>query len=372
MRAVLTTIAWIIGVIGGAAEEQPRDLSKELNDLRTEAKVPALAAAAISSDRLRAAGAFGQRSRNERKVATVNDKFHLGSCTKPMTATLTAILIEEGLLDWDTTIGEVLGKRIRKCHEDYKAVTVEQLLAHVGGLATTPPPAAWTQAWEEQGRKKPPTQRLNFLKAVLSEAPSYPPGTKTEYSNQGYAVVGAMLETLAKKSWEALLQDRIFTPLGMKSAGFRDPSHPRRLDHPWGHDSQGSAVPPFPSKDNPDAIGPGATVHANITDWAKFAQFHLRRKPGKLLKQSASFDKLNTLLPTSGQHGVGGWLVLDREDLGGHCLQMNGSNTMWYATMWILPGRDLAVVVATNTGEKHAFDTCDKVAGKLIREFGQE
>ncbi|MCH1502700.1 MAG: beta-lactamase family protein [Verrucomicrobiales bacterium] len=371
MRALLTTIAWITGV-GGLAAAPPRDLSSDLDAILKDAEIPALAAAAVSRTELRASGAAGIRRQGKKDSVSLQDKFHLGSCTKPMTATLTAILIEEGLLDWDTTIGEVLGKQIHKCHEDYKNVTVEQLLAHVGGLAKQPPEAAWRQAWDEQGRKKPPTQRLNFLKAILSEAPSYPPGTKTEYSNQGYAVVGTMLETLAKKSWESLLKDRLFTPLGMKSAGFRDPCHARRLDHPWGHDEQGKPVPPNPSRDNPDAIGPGATVHANIIDWAKFAQFHLRRKPDKLLQQAASFDKLNSLLPTSGQHGIGGWLVLDRKDMGGHCLVMNGSNTMWYATLWILQEREIAVVVTTNRGQEEGSSACDKVAGQLIKEFGQE
>ncbi len=371
MRALLTTMAWLTG-IGLLAAEPPRDLTSDLNVILEEFKVPAMAATAVSRTEIKAVGAAGIRRRGKKDSVLIEDKFHLGSCTKSMTATLAAILIEEGLLEWNTTIGHALGDRVRKCHEDYKNVTIEQLLAHIGGLATAPPADAWKQAWKDQGRKKPPAQRLNFLKAILSEAPSYPPGTKTEYSNQGYAVVGAMLETVAKKPWETLLRESLFQPLGMKSAGFRDPCHARRLDHPWGHDAEGTPVPPYPSKDNPDAIGPGATVHATITDWAKFAQFHLQRKPGKLLKQAASFDKLHALLSASGQHGIGGWLVLDRKDFGGHCIQMNGSNTMWFATLWILPERDLAIVVATNTGEKHAFATCDKVAGRLIREFGRK
>tara|TARA_Y100001934_G_scaffold160460_1_gene191511 strand:- start:1726 stop:1875 length:150 start_codon:yes stop_codon:yes gene_type:complete len=48
---------------------------------------------------------------------------------------------------------------------------------------------------------------------------------------------------------------------------------------------------------------------------------------------------------------------------------MAGSNTMWFALCWIIPGHDMAIVVATNSDDPSAFQTCDKVVAKLMAEF---
>ena len=48
---------------------------------------------------------------------------------------------------------------------------------------------------------------------------------------------------------------------------------------------------------------------------------------------------------------------------GGHCLQMIGSNTMWMAVMRVLPEKNMAIVVATNSEAANAFETCDQVQG---------
>jgi CubicO group peptidase (beta-lactamase class C family) len=128
-------------------------------------------------------------------------------------------------------------------------------------------------------------------------------------------------------------------------------------------------MPPGKEADNPDAIGPAGTIHASITDWAKFARFHLRREPGTLLKNAESFDKLNAVLPTSANHGIGGWLVHEQERFGGHSIQMAGSNTMWFALMWIFPGYDMAILVTTNAAPENAFQFCDQVIADLMGRY---
>lgn len=343
-----------------AAPGATKDLADLLQPILEDSKLPSLAAAVVVGEELRGIGAVGVRKLGDRAAVTVDDRYHLGSCTKPMTATLAAILVEEGLLEWDSTVGEVLDKKVRDLNDDYRDVTLEQLLAHVGGLPGQAPPDVWAEAHKDQGRMSATRQRLNFVKALLSEEPTYPPGTKTVYSNQGYAVAGVMLETVARKSWEDLLEDRVFKPLDMKSAGYRPPEGRQ----PWGH--QGV----LPTRhDNPDAIGPAGTVHASIGDWMKFARFHLARKPGTLLKKEESFDKLNAALENSGQHSIGGWAIAEKEELGGRYIWMAGSNTYWFSVLRILPGKDTAIVVTTNSGQRNARETCNRVADKLIEEF---
>jgi CubicO group peptidase (beta-lactamase class C family) len=326
------------------------DLAPMLQPILAESKLPSIAAAVVIGDKIEDSGAVGVRKLAEPTPVTLDDKYHLGSCTKTMTAALTAMLVKEGLLTWQTTIGEVLKSGV---HKEFKDVTVEQLLAHVGGFAEECPPKIWAQAYSDQGKLSPTRQRQKFVKALLDQKPDYEPGTKSVYSNQGYAVAGVILETLAKKPWEDLMRDKIFMPLGMTSAGFRAP----KPDQPWGH-KDGTPVAPEPHGDNPDAVGPAGTVHASIGDWAKFARYCLQNKD----------EKLHSTLKNSGKHGVGGWLVQDIPALGGRCFQMIGSNTMWMAVMWVLPEKNMAIVVTTNAEAANAFETCDKVVAKLLQE----
>ncbi|MDF1812886.1 MAG: serine hydrolase [Verrucomicrobiales bacterium] len=352
-----------------ADTKYPVDIAPILEPVLKKSKLPSLAGAVWLGDEIRGLGASGVRQMGDPTPVTKDDKYHIGSCTKMMTATLAAILIEDGLLSWETTIGEVLDREVRNIHPDFLDVSIEQLLAHVGGFPKNPPRKTWAAAWENQGRMKPEKQRMIFVTDMLQARPAYKPGAKTVYSNQGYAVAGVMLETLAKKPWEELLRTRIFEPLKMSSAGFRAPGSEAKIDQPRGHNGKKPVVPEPDKADNPDAIGPAGTVHLSMQDWAKYAGFLLKRNPGMILKNPESFDKLNSTLPNSGRHGVGGCLVQDIPAMGGHCLQMAGSNTMWYSLLWIIPDYDMAIVVATNSAPASAFGTCDKAVVALIQEF---
>lgn len=348
-------------------QESDATLADFLPSLVEQSEVPSIAAAVVSSTELLDAAADGFRKDGDPTRVTLDDKYHLGSCTKTMTATLAAILVDEGLIRWDSTIGELLGEIVPEMNASYRPVTLEQLLAHVGGFGTQPPSGPWLAAWASQGKQEPREQRLAFAEALLSLETKYMPNTSTEYSNQGYAVAGVMLETATNTPWEALIEEKLFRPLEMDSAGFRAPASPETLDQPWGHRA-GQPVPPGPGSDNPDAIGPAGTVHASIRDWAKFAQYHLRGEPAPLLKSEETLSRLHQTLPESGKHGIGGWLVHDIDQFGGHSLQMVGSNTMWYSLFWVLSERDIAIVVTTNSGDAEAFRAMDQVASFLIQQ----
>lgn len=231
-----------------------RDLSADLDKrLKFREGVPGIVALKIEGGKVVAKGAAGIRKLGDETKVEVEDKFHLGSCTKAMTATLAAVLVEKGKIKWDSTIGDILKEKW--VHEEYRGVTLTQLLSHTGGCPKSPPGPLWLELTLSP-KTKPMKQRVKLAKGVLSEKPSYKPGTGYEYSNTGYAIAGIMLERVGGDPWEKLMEEEIFEPLKMTSAGFRAPaSGRRRTDQPWGH-KLGIAIPPEPEGDNPDAIGP--------------------------------------------------------------------------------------------------------------------
>jgi CubicO group peptidase (beta-lactamase class C family) len=206
---------------------------------------------------------------------------------------------------------------------------------------------------------------------VFALPPQVKPGTKYVYSNFGYALAGHVAETAARKPWEDLMRERLFQPLGMSSAGFGAPLDAGKTHQPRGHTKAGEPVEPTqPASDNPPAIGPGATVHCSVGDWAKFIALHLRGARGepKLIK-AESFKKLHT--PPEGSPYAMGWLVGPSPLGRGVALNHAGSNRMWFAVTWVLPADDLAVVVMCNQGEPGGpgDKACDEASGSLLRQF---
>ena len=335
-----------------------------LETIRAKHDLPALTVIVIKDGKVFDQAAVGVRKSGEATPVKADDLFHIGSCTKSMTATLAGIFIDEGKLKWETTIGEVFPELKKKIQPEYAAVTVEQLLQNRGGLATEPPAAAWMKAGQQKGTAT--QQRLEFITAALGEKPAAPPGTKMVYSNQGYTVAGAMLEKIAKKPWEEIMKEKLFQPLKMKSAGFGPPGAKGKIEQPWGHTRDKQTNKPSQS-DNPPAIAPAGRVHCNLSDFASYVQLHLQSSEVPQLLQPATLTRLHT--PPAGEDYAAGWIVLDRPWAGGKALMHNGSNTMWFAVMWLAPNKKFAVISATNIGGAPAEKGCDDVAAAMIGKW---
>ena len=343
--------------------EAASDSSEVMETLRKKFDLPALAVVVVKEGKVCDQAAVGVRKLGDATVVTTNDVWHIGSCTKSMTATLAAMFIEEGKLRWDTTIAEAFPEWKGSMNPTYAGVTVEQLLTHRGGVPANPPASAWSRAWEEKG--SPREQRLDFISAVLQEPPQTAPGTKMIYSNQGYAIVGAMLEKLAGKPWEELISERLFQPLRMSSTGFGPPGTLGQVDQPWGHVRFAWMTQPR-QKDNPPAIAPGGRVHCSLEDLARFVRFHLQPEGSGLLKPE-TVRKLHT--PPEGGDYACGWISVKRNWAGGKALMHNGSNTMWYLVMWLAPEKNFAVIAATNIAGPKAERGCDEAASAMIGKW---
>lgn len=355
---------------------EPDNISHVLEPLRKEHKLPAMAAAVVLRDRVVAAGAVGVRKVGEKQPVELSDKFHIGSCTKSMTALLAALVVKEGHLTWGTKITDVFPELKMTMHDEYRSATLELLLANRAGMPTAlTKDGLWDRIWANSAKMTPMQQRYFLVKEVTKQKPEAKPGAKFIYSNAGFATAGAMIEKTMGKSWEELIRERIFKPLKMSSAGFGAPAKPGRTDQPWGHLlKDGKLIPvdpislPGKPADNPAAIGPAGTVHCSISDFAKYVACHVRgARVGVLGLSRKQFCKLHT--PLKGQDYALGWFVTKRPWGGGTVMTHAGSNTMFYTVMWVAPKKDFAVVVASNAPIESADKGCDQAAWALIQRF---
>jgi CubicO group peptidase (beta-lactamase class C family) len=356
-----------------AAHTDSSDLGPLLEPIRKKYDLPALAGAVILEGRTAALGATGVRKVDSSVKVTSEDKFHIGSCTKAMTATIIAMLVERGKLKWDTTLVEAFPDMAEEIHPGYRDVTLKHLLAHRSGL----PPASQSypkgKTFTDMHNLPGPAmeQRLAYTKMILRDEPRAEPGMKYIYSNAGYAIAGVIAEQAMNTPWETLMRTMLFNPLGMTTAGFGPMGTPGKIDQPLQHViAEGSTICLEPNSlmDNPPAIGPAATVHCSMRDWAKFIIVHLKgaRGTGDLLKPE-TFRMLHT--PDFGGNYASGWDVKKRDWANGKVLTYTGSNTMSFAVVWMAPKRDFAVLVASNQGGGDVEKGCDEAVWMLIKEF---
>lgn len=373
-------LSWDVPALGktpsdgsrGGPPDEPEDLTPVIEPIRKKHDLPALAAAVLLDDRLMGTGAVGVRKYGTDIPVQLEDSFHLASCTKAMTATLIARLIEQGELRWETTVADTFPELFGTMHVSYANVTVLQLLSHRSGL---PPPErslpAGDSALEIYRLPSPQEQRRKYVELMLRQPPDAEPGTKVIYSNAGYVIAGAIAERVTRASWEELMRQMIFRPLGMQTAGFGVIGSPGEIRQPWQHRLEGSKrvpVEPVPESDNPAVLGPAATVFCSVGDWAKFVQSHLSGIRGdRSLMSPRMFRKLHT--PAFPGDYALGWITAEREWGEGRVLTHSGSTDHHFCVVWLGPLKNFAVLVATNQGGEQAAQGCDEVAITLVLKF---
>jgi CubicO group peptidase (beta-lactamase class C family) len=85
---------------------------------------------------------LGERRLGSGVAVTINDLWHIGSCTKSMTATLIARLVEQGYLEWDAPIAPIFAEQGAVVNAGFNRITLRHLLAHQAGMPADPYPAA--------------------------------------------------------------------------------------------------------------------------------------------------------------------------------------------------------------------------------------
>ncbi len=328
-------------------------------------ELPALAGAVVRGGEPPALAAVGVRRKGSSDRVSDGDRWHLGSCTKAMTATMIARLVEEGSLAWTTSLGESFAQLQGKIDPAWSAVTLEQLLSHRSGLPEDRQPDAVIFPKLRQLSGPMRQQRLDLVRLVLGQAPLQPPGSTMIYSNAGYSVAAAMAEQASGETWESLVRRLLFQPLGMANSGFGPPGTAGTPDQPRGHD-QGTALEPGPEADNPAVCGPSNGIHCSLADFAAFAALHLAGARGE--DRVLNADSFAALHQPRGQEGYAlGWVVGEEPPPLGPTLSHVGSNGLWTAVAWLSPPQNLACLVVSNAGVEQAMDGCREALDALLQ-----
>jgi CubicO group peptidase (beta-lactamase class C family) len=362
----LTAAACGDGASGPPPPPPEPTLEETLWSYRAANGLPALAAAIIRTDAIEEVAVVGLRRLGTSDSVSLSDRFHIGSDTKAMVATLAGTLVEEGTLGWLATPAAVFPDLAATMHPELQAITLRDLLTHRAGLQPFTTGDEWASIPVFPGT--PVDRRRAFVGWLLAQAPHHPVGQYV-YSNVGYSIAAAIIEEASGRAWDSLLEERLFTPLGMTTAGLGWPatSDPNQ---PWGHYVVSGVLTPHPPDDAyqlNEILKPAGDVHVSIADFARFVQMHLRGLRGQdVLLESATIRDLHEPVGTYAL----GWGVVS---VSGHTVSThNGSAGTFYATMAISHATNLALVIATNAGGTDASNTCATLMNVLLQRYADD
>ncbi|WP_374512871.1 serine hydrolase domain-containing protein [Brevundimonas sp.] len=312
----------------------------------------ALAGATVTRAGLVWAAARGVRRFGGDEPVTVEDRWHLGSNTKAMTAAVFARLVQRGLAGWDMPLAEVFPAV--DIHPAWQAVTLTDFMHHRAGLLDEP---AMGRNWLMTARADPrrlPEQRAAIAARALGAPPGGTQGAFV-YGNANYVVLGAAIEAITGGAWEDAMRIELFAPLGLTSAGFGAPGG-EVGGNAWGHRGAGEQRTPMPpdqpGADNPAALGPAGTAHMDLADYGRFLAAMMGARPDWLAPQAL----VHLTSPPEGDPPAYacGWAVGTRPWRGSEdpvrVLGHDGSNTMWYCSVLAAPEPGVAYMAVSNEG----------------------
>ncbi|ABU56750.1 serine hydrolase domain-containing protein [Roseiflexus castenholzii] len=189
-----------------------------------------------------------------------NSLFHIASIGKPMTAFAVMLLVEAGRLTLDDPVADILTE-FRGAGRD--VITVRQLLTHTSGLPQDP----------DRSRLPPNATTSEELRTYLAAGPIVPPGSKVEYSNVGYGLLGLIIEEVGRQSFASFMHERVFAPAGLRDTWLAPPEDLfPRIVHVGGTLDPGSPTERFNSAHARRQTHPAGSVLATARDVARFFQ----------------------------------------------------------------------------------------------------
>lgn len=226
-----------------------------------------------------------------------NTKHRLGSVTKQFTAMLILQLAAEGKLDLQAPITTYLPEYPK---ENGDKITTHHLLTHTSGI---PNYTSFPDFFKDVSRD--PYTPEEFTTKFQDMELEFTPGEKFNYSNSGYFLLGVLIEKLSGKTYEEMLDEKIFFPLGMKESGFDHHSDILK-NRATGYENNGNGFinSPYLDMSIPYAAG---SLYATVEDLYLWDQ---ALYTNKLLSQKYMDMYFKPHIPAFGSfHYAYGWMV---------------------------------------------------------------
>lgn len=180
-------------------------------------RIPGLSFAVVKGDRMVGQRAYGSADLEWKTSMSIDAVYAIGSITKSMAAIIVMMLVEEGAVTLDDTIGAHVDKLPRR----WRKLTLRQLLSHTSGIEDS-----FENPCRHRVASGLPGDAPYSTRDALLEVSCQPllgtPGEQFNYANQNYLLLGLLIEAKANTSFGEALKARLFDPLGMSSSRLVD------------------------------------------------------------------------------------------------------------------------------------------------------
>ena len=305
---------------------------------------------------------FGWANRESGLKAAANTPFTLASITKPFTTTTLMLLAAEGKLDLDDPANKYLRpSSVQGPNGNPEEATLRRLGAHIGGL-----PSMFEWYFPDKAQYSPPAESLLRDYGRLA----YPPGRCNEYSNIGYAALGAVAANVAGMDFGSLMTRRVLEPLRLRDSFFG--TNVERLKTSAArYDDSGNPIPYYTT-----STPPSGELYASAHDLALFAMFNLKndlalRSP---ILESRWIDELHkpVFVGQSGTAATFGWFS-GQTKTGTQVVFKGGGQPGVSTMLYMVPSENLACLALTNrsNGSEAAFRVCDQIMATILPQWSQ-
>lgn len=321
-----------------------------MNKVVQDFNIPGLGVGIVVKDELVFAKGYGYRDYGKKLPFTPKTVVPIASNTKLFTATAAGLLVEDGTLEWDKPVRDKV-PTIRFYNDALDAtITLRDMLSHRTGITRH------DSIWYKSGlSRRELFERLKYLE------PQQPMRQTFLYNNMMYAGAGYVEELASGKSWEALLQERVLTPLGMTSTGFSVDDLLKQPEPgvPFTERRDSNEIYSIPYYHDDHGLGPAGSMVSNLEDLSRWvrAQLNDGKLDGKqvlspsVIKETMapSIAMVNSQLQSRGwgellnaAYGTGRWTASYR----GHLVSYHGGDLPgFHSQVSIMPQDGIGVIV---------------------------
>ena len=367
----IVALAFLIAVLSAQSPPQPPEpVPHTIEEFRTaaarvldETAVPGAGIALVRQSGVEWEGGVGYADRDRRTPVTATTNFRVGSISKTFIAMSLVQLSEDGQLDLDVPVSEVLpGVAIDNPWEETHPVRVIHLLQHTAGFDDM----HFNEMYVPAGEAERPLAEVLQLNPN-SRRVRWQPGTRMAYSNPGYGVAGLILETIAAMPYEDYVEREIFAPLEMTSSSFRlTQEDESRLARGYA----GPHGPPVAYRQI--YLRPAGNMHSSPHDMARFVQMLLGwGELGRAFVVDPEYlgnmeQPRTTLAAEAGLRNGYGTGIFTRVDLPYKLLGHDGGIDGFVSSYGYSPSRDVGYVVLLNSTGPRAGEAMRRLSTMAI------
>lgn len=359
---MLKSIVIIFTLISGSCFAQ--NTLKYADSIRKVYHIPEISYSVITVNSILEIEAIGIHSTTLGDTATLNDRFHIGSNTKAMSAFVIAKYVEKGKLKWSSKFFDIFPEWKNASNTAYYDICMQDLLSHRAGI----------QPFQGENDPEIPTfkgtkveKRKAFGKFVLTLPPvSTDTINKFIYSNAGYTLATLMLEQVTHKSWEQLI-DQVFNKELKLNVGLSWPENQIKKDT-WGHSFENNKLIPVPSNTDYhlDYTEPAGDINLRLYDYIKFIQLNLNGLAGKKNYLKA---KTYTFIHKGISNYSLGWFnsYENNTDYSTH----SGTAGTYYSLVAIDRKKNIGYIIFTNAFNEETVNGVRVLMRKLKETYGK-